>query len=338
MQTRSRQSEEIPSNTGSDLSVRRASDRLNMQDVMVKNNSIASRSIVGGVAMSRKRSYDTDEFEAFKVESTRKAAKVEKDHLACLNDFQVQIKKIKAQHEYKVKTMAREDDDFVKQLNALHERTFTAQHATIESQKSSIEKMESVVKRYTDMLNDTKSTNQLLHNQNLELNEKLAASNMKSIKYAEANIKYFTKSVAVRDELNNLRYILEVGEDPVRGPAFCPVSRNSLLRNDTVAVFEGNCNCNSMVKQSVSGPCIKNFNDGSDVRCLNCFSACDRIVLSTVANATSTNSWRKIEKLTGCGDFESVSHRNSTILEQRLADQKAIDTKNLRESVKQLVS
>jgi hypothetical protein len=305
-----------------------------MQDVMVKNNSIASRSIVGGVAMSRKRSYDTDGFEAFKVESTRKAAKVEKDHLACLNDFQIQIKKIKAQHAYKLETMVREDSDYIKKITALNEKIHSDQLKTIEIQKSTINKMESAhesaFKLKTDLFNEIKSTNNLLHNKNLELNEKLASATMKSIKYVE-------KSVAVRDELDNLRYILEVGEDPVRGPAFCPVSRNSLLRNDTVAVFEGDCNCNSMVKQSVSGPCIDNFNDGSDVRCLNCFSACGRIVLSTVANATSTNSWRKIEKLTGCGDFESVSIRNSTILEKRLADQKAIDTKNIRDCVKQLM-
>jgi hypothetical protein len=363
-----------------------------MQDVVPKKNSIASKSIMGGVAMSRKRSYDTDEFEAFKVESMRKAAKVEKDHLACRNDFHIQMKKMNDQHEYKIKTMAKEDDDlvkqlkkdhlacrndfhiqmkkmndqheykikimgkedddFVKQLKSLHERTLTAKHETIEShertstaqratievQKSAIDKQESVVNRFTAMIDDTMSTNQLLHKKNLALNEKLSDATTRCSKYFAANIKYYTKSVAVREELNNLRYILEVGEDPVRGPPFCPVSQSSLLRNDTVAVFEGDCNCNSMVRQSVSETCIKNFNDGSDVRCLNCFAACKRIVFSTAVNSTSTNSWRKIEKLTGCGDFESVSRRNATILTKRLDDQKTIDTKNLRDCVKHLTS
>ena len=352
MEARSGQSGENPSNTGSDVPVRRASERVKMQDVVPKKNSIASKSIMGGVAMSRKRSYDTDEFEAFKVESMRKAAKVEKDHLACRNDFHIQMKKMNDQHEYKIKIMGKEDDDFVKQLKSLHERTLTAKHETIEShertstaqratievQKSAIDKQESVVNRFTAMIDDTMSTNQLLHKKNLALNEKLSDATTKCSKYFAANIKYYTKSVAVREELNNLRYILEVGEDPVRGPPFCPVSQSSLLRNDTVAVFEGDCNCNSMVRQSVSETCIKNFNDGSDVRCLNCFAACKRIVFSTAVNSTSTNSWRKIEKLTGCGDFESVSRRNATILTKRLDDQKTIDTKNLRDCVKHLTS
>ena len=295
-----------------------------MQDAVETQNPIVSKSISGGGAMPRKRSYEADAFEAFKVESVKKAAKVEDDHIASINYLQLQLQIINAQHQKMVEKMKNDDSAYIMRLQSVNDRTFVAQ-------KDHLNIQQDVIKTQADNLNDMESIVKLLEKKNLSLEIKLASAVTKNATYAAEK-----NSVGV--ELNNLRYILEVGEDPVRGPAFCPISRTSLLRNDTVAVFQGGCNCNSMVKHSVSGPCFTNFNNGSDVRCLNCFAACDRLVTSTVASATADNTWRKLEKLTGCGDFESVSSRNSAILEQRLKDQKAIDTKNLRNSIMHLMS
>ena len=135
----------------------------------------------------------------------------------------------------------------------------------------------------------------------------------------------------VRDELNTLHYILETGEHPVRGSPFCPVSQTPLMRNDIVAVFEGDCNCNVMVKQAVAGPCVKNFNDGTDTRrCMNCFGLCERVRYFITANAIANVSWRKIETLTGCADFESVSDRSARLTKKKFDEQKAY---NLRDYV-----
>ena len=137
------------------------------------------------------------------------------------------------------------------------------------------------------------------------------------------------KADYVRDELNTLRYILETGEHPLCGSPFCPVSQTSLMRNDVVAVFECDYNCNTMIKGSVSGPCVANFKDGTDLRCMKCFETCNKVGYSTTAQATANFSWRKLEKLTGCGDFDAVSIRRDCLTQKKLEDERAFYTKDL---------
>ena len=140
MQARVGQSDVNSSNTDSTPSVKRTSERLEMKDVVGTNKSIVSKSIVGSVAMPRKRSYEATEFEAFRAESRKKAAKAKNDHLASLNGFREQHLDIKPIYEMTVETIKEDASAYINQLNYIHETTFVALRETVQIQKSQIDR------------------------------------------------------------------------------------------------------------------------------------------------------------------------------------------------------
>jgi hypothetical protein len=271
------------------------------------------------------------EFDFFKKENKTKAAKIEKTHNASMkilaDKLEAAAKRITTSNNevrrgHKKKVFGLEKQAIILKTQVNNQKRVI---------KKNEEKYTSASSDYNVVSKGQRDTIEIMHQTVETMRQSLSGMRAKlSDSYMNID-RAEDKADAVRIELNTLRYIIETGEHPFRESSFCPVSQTSLMRNDVVAVFEGDCNCNSMVKQSVSKPCVDSFNDGTDIRCMSCFQPCNNLVFSTTAQATANFTWRKLEKLTGCGDFDSVSDRNARLIEKRLDDQRAYTTRNVRD-------
>ena len=266
------------------------------------------------------------DFEEFKTTTKNKEAMVEKKHFEEFESY----KKMKLDH---VKALGKTYDDrldswkekFKKALLdiGLSKDNVGLAHARqVHSLEKTAKTYTTIVKTQKDTISHIKAMNQL---QVKAMEDMKTCGDLRNLIIETMQSNGIDHTEKIRVELDTLRFIMETGEDPFNGNVVCPISKTPLLRNDSVVVFMGPCGCNKMVKSSVSRHSVDAFNSGEDVRCMECSLPCDKLLYSTTAKATIDIQWCKLEKQTGCGDFESVCQRSCSINEAKISEQKAKD-------------
>lgn len=133
--------------------------------------------------------------------------------------------------------------------------------------------------------------------------------------------------------LNKLRYTHEFHQHPSRGIPMCPVSQTMLMPSEPVVVMEAPCSCNCMIKTQYADIPFRKFHRGGEVKCMTCNTEVTDMVHSTVEQAETRISWRALEYLTGCDDYDTLLDKRVAHIEKDHADQTTRATKPYRDEI-----
>ena len=203
----------------------------------------------------------------------------------------------------------------------------------IESQKGAIEDETQLSSAYKRINNVHRDTINIMEQNNKTLSQTIENSERSMALTQEELSNAMRTADLVRVELDNLRFIMATGKNPSDENPVCPTSNSSFMPTDNVVVFQGSCSCNVMMKMSSSRAQIEEFYVNKKVKCIKCFALCDKISFSSVLEFNTVVSWSKLQTLTGCGDFVSVSAQNSLLENKKIDDTKMTQKTTTKKNV-----
>ncbi|KAJ1469626.1 hypothetical protein T484DRAFT_1754342 [Baffinella frigidus] len=140
----------------------------------------------------------------------------------------------------------------------------------------------------------------------------------------------------IKDSVNEMRYVTEIGSSSKKAQQTCPVSTDLLLPSETVVMVFAECECNCMIKYDCAQALIKSFDNGDAVKCMLCRSAVTSIKVTTTKNAEKLFAWRDVEAYTECNSVEDVYKQHATIVERLKAETAHQDTHKIRKQLESI--